>query len=134
MSLFATEKVPQPLGITAVASINVSDRSISVRVSDVESGYAKNYWRTAFRALQQAEQYGWSNHSTVWASTPSTRQAAYAVPADAEFGGTLRFTFGRGETSFAELISKPVVCTVFVDRSTSRFINVSLKNRSSTAA
>jgi hypothetical protein len=30
-------------------------------------------------ALQSAEQRGWSNHSTVWASTPSTRQAAYAV-------------------------------------------------------
>ena len=133
MSLFATEKVPSPLGITAVASINVSDRSISVRVSDVESGYAKNYWRTAFRALQQAE-HGWSNHSTVWASTPSTRQAAYAVPSNAEFGGTPRFTFPKGETSFQELISKPVAATVFVDRSTSRFINVSLKNRTSTAA
>jgi hypothetical protein len=50
-----------------------------------------------------------------------------------KFGGTLRFTFGRGETSFQELISEPVVATVFVDRNSGRFINCILKNRSSAA-
>jgi hypothetical protein len=134
MSLFATEKVPEPLGITSVVSVNYTDRCISVRCSDVANGYQKLSWNTAFRALQSAKESGWINHSTIWASTPTTRQAAYAVPGDAEFGGTLRFNFPKGETSFYELVSKPVTATVFVDKSTGRFLNVSLKNRSEAAA
>jgi hypothetical protein len=133
MSLFATEKVPQPMGITAVASVNVGERSISVRCSDVESGYAKQFWRTAFRALRSAEQNGWVNHATIWAATPSNRQAAFAVPADTDFQ-TLKFSFPKGEAAFVELISKPVVCTVFVDKSTGKFLNVSFRNRSGAAA
>jgi hypothetical protein len=129
MSLFATEKVPEPLRIDAVASVNINDRCISVRCSDLASGDERMFWKQAFRALQSAEQGGWSNHSTVWASTPTKFQAAYATAGDAEFGGTLRFTFGRGETSFHELISKPVTATVFVDRSSGRFLNCTLKNR-----
>jgi hypothetical protein len=130
----ATERIPDPLGIASVASVNISERCIFVRCSDLASGYQRMFWKQAFRALQSAEQSGWSSHSTVWASTPSTRQAAYAVAGDAEFGGTLRFMFPKGEASFHELISRPVVCTMFVDRSTGRFLNCSLKNPSSAAA
>jgi hypothetical protein len=122
--------VPEPMGITAVASVNIGERSISVRCSDLASGYEKLSWRTAFRHLQSAEQLGWSNHGTVWASTPTKFQAAYATPGNSDFGGTLRFTFAKGETAFWDLISKPVACTIFVDRSSGRFINCSLKNKS----
>jgi hypothetical protein len=121
--------VPEPMGITAVASVNVGDRSISVRCSDLESGFAKMFWRQAFRQLQSAKERGWTNHPTLWASTPTKFQAAYAVVGDADFGGVLKFTFGRGEQSFQELISKPVTATAYVDRNTSRFINVALKQR-----
>jgi hypothetical protein len=87
------------------------ERCISVRCSELASGYQRMFWKQAFRALQSAEQRGWSNHRTVWASTRTEFQAAYATAGDADFGGTLRFTFGRGETSFQELISKPVTAT-----------------------
>jgi hypothetical protein len=92
------------VGVTAVASVNINERCISVRYSELASGYQRMFWKQAFRALQSAEQRGWSNHRTVWASTRTEFQAAYATAGDADFGGTLRFTFGRGETSFQELI------------------------------
>jgi hypothetical protein len=67
----ATERIPDPLGIAGVASVNISERCIFVRCSDLASGYQRMFWKQAFRALQSAEQSGWSSHSTVWASTPS---------------------------------------------------------------
>jgi hypothetical protein len=71
MTVAATERIPQPMVATGLVSNNLSDRTLSVRLSDFEtSGYTRLAWRTAWQELRKAEQLGWSNHPTVWASAP----------------------------------------------------------------
>ena len=131
MSLYATEKLPQPHEAIGVVSNDLSNRSLSVRISDLESGYSRLLWRECFQALKAAEEAGWASKSDVWASTPTSSRVAYAVPGDAAFGGTLVFRFRQGETSYAELIGKPgLTAGVWLDRGRRRFINVVFKNRS----
>jgi hypothetical protein len=122
------ERVPDPFRVDCVAFVDVADRSITLRVSDLESGYAKMWYRQAFRQLQTAEELGYSDHPTVWASTPSKAQVAWAVTTDTDFY-RLKFSFPRGETAYQDLISKPVTASVFVDRNSGRFMNVALKNK-----
>jgi hypothetical protein len=71
------------------------------------------------------------SHPTVWASTPQAYQVAHAVTGNADFGGMLKFTFPPGNQSYSQLIGKPVTATVWIDRSTNRFINCNFKHRQS---
>ena len=128
----ATTPVPQPHPIDAVVSADIPSRILTVRISDLASGYQKSQWREAWRALKSAEEYGWHSSSapTVWASTDSSYRVAFATLGDAVFGGLLKFHFPPGVQAFQELISKPgLTATAWLDRSTHRFINVTFKNR-----
>ena len=107
--------------------------ALTLRLSDQANGYTKLLWREAFQALRRSEEGGWRNgHSTVWASTPQAYQAAFATAGDATFGGLLQFTFQPGEQAYVDLISKPgLTASVWIDRSSNRFINVNFKHRQS---
>jgi len=131
VSLFATEKLPSPHEAIGVVSNDLPQRTLSVRISDNESGYARLLWRECFQALRRSEEAGRHGDSTVWASTPQAYQVAHAATGDAAFGGTLVFRFRQGEASYAELVGRPgLTAGVWLDRSRRRFINVVFKHRS----
>jgi hypothetical protein len=128
VSLFATEKVPQPVVVLGVVDRDLAQRSLLVRPSELASGYEKLNWRTAHQALRQSEETGWrSGHPVVWASTPNARQVAPVVAGDFL---SLLVHFHSGEQAFSQLIGKPgLFAFVSVDRSSGRFIGVSFKHR-----
>jgi hypothetical protein len=72
MSLFATERVPQPVVMTGVVGTDLAGRTLTVRLSELASGYERLHWRTAHRALRRAEETGWRTGRTVWASAPGS--------------------------------------------------------------
>ena len=80
MSLFATERVPQPIVALGVVDRDIASRTLSVRPSELASGYEKLNWRTAHTALVRAEQTGWRTGGTVWASAPGAYQIAHVTP------------------------------------------------------
>jgi hypothetical protein len=80
VSLFATEKLPQPVVITGVVDRDLPSRSLSVRPSELSSGYEKLNWRTAHQALVQAQETGWRSGGTVYASAPGAFQVAHVLP------------------------------------------------------
>jgi hypothetical protein len=84
-----------------------------------------------FQALRRSEERGWRNgHPTVYASTPQAYQVAHAVTGDADFGGMLKFAFPSGDV-YTKLISQPrLYASVWIDRSSNRFINVNFKHQS----
>jgi len=132
VSLLARETLPQPHQAVCVASNDLASRTVTVRLSDLANGYTKMLWREAWRVLRLAEEAGSvSLHPTVWTSAPGVYKAAYAVTGDPVFGGLLKFSFPKGEQSYAELISKPLAASAWIDKSTNRFINVVLKHRQS---
>ena len=129
MSLYQTEKLPTPHEAIAVVSNDLPQRTLTVRLSDLANGYTRLLWKEAFQALRRSEEGGLrSGHPTVYASTPTAHQVAHATTGDAVFGGMLRFTFPSGVEAYQQLISKPVTATVWLDRSSRRFINVNLKH------
>jgi hypothetical protein len=129
VSLLARERLPQPHEATGVVSNDLPNRTLTVKLSDTANGYTRLLWREAFRALRSSEEGGWRNgHPTVWASTPQAYQVAHATAGNADFGGMLRFAFPSGD-AYTKLISKPgLYATVWIDRGTSRYINVNLKH------
>jgi hypothetical protein len=130
VSLLARERLPQPHDATGVVSNDLANRTLTVRLSDQANGYTRLLWKEAYRALRRSEESGWRDaHSTVWASTPQAYQVVRATAGDAAFGGLLKFTFPPGNQSYSILIGKPVTATVWIDRSTNRFINVNFKHR-----
>ena len=60
MTLFATERVPQPYAIDAVVVADVLSRTLGVRLSETASGYQKMWWKTAHTALKAAVENGWA--------------------------------------------------------------------------
>ena len=129
MSLYATEKLPSPMAVDAVVSSIIPERVLVVRVSDLESGYARLTWRTAWRALKSAEESGWATaHPTVYASAPAAYQVAHATPGDDVFGGLLRFRFAD-EKAYLQLVSQPGLSAfVMLDRSSHRFLSAKFRN------
>jgi hypothetical protein len=127
VSLFATEKLPQPVVITGVVDRDLASRSLSVRCSELASGYERLNWRTAHQALVQAEESGWASAQTVWASAPGAFQVAHVVA-----GPFLSLVahFPSGQEAFANLISRTgLYAFVSVDKSTGRFLGVKFGNR-----
>jgi hypothetical protein len=106
--LRATERLPQPHSVDAVVSVDIPSRTLTVRISDIASGYQKLQWKEAWRALKSAEENGWRNSApTVWADTADSYHVAYATLGDADFGGILKFHFPPGMQAFQQLIGKP---------------------------
>ena len=127
MSLFATERVPQPVVVLGVVDRDLASRTLSVRPSELASGYEKLNWRTAHQALVQAEQTGWRTAQTVWASAPGAFQVASVVAGPYQ---SLVAHFPSGEQAFAQLIGKPgLFAWVSIDRSTGKYIGVRFLNR-----
>ena len=131
MSLYATEKVPQPLAVTGIVDIDIPNRTLTVMLSDAERGFPRLVWRESYAALRRSEESGWrTGQPTVWASTDSADKVASAAAGDASFGGMLRFQFAPGEASFMQLIGKPGLTAIIVlDRSSHRYMGVKFKHR-----
>ena len=127
MSLFATERVPSPMAISAAVSNEVLSRTLVVRLPETEKGYTRLLWREAFGAYSRAEESGWSGGTApLSASALGADRITYAMPGDLQ---TLKFHFPVGNTGYASLIAKPVATIVTIDRSTSRFRTVRFLHR-----
>jgi hypothetical protein len=102
-----------------------------LRLSDTASGYQRLCWREAWRALKSAEEHGWRNNvQTLWADTADSRHVAFATLGDDLWGGMLRFAFPSGVEAFQQLIGKPrLTATLWLDRSSHRFLSCNFKNR-----
>jgi hypothetical protein len=93
-ALAATSPVPQPHEAVCVVSNDLSNRTLTVRLSDLANGYTRLLWREAWRALNASQEAGyWDHHRTVYASVPDAYQVVHAVTGDAAFGGQLKFSF-----------------------------------------
>jgi hypothetical protein len=126
VSLFATEKLPQPLVMDGIVANDVGTRTLIVSRPDQASGYEKLSWRTAHEALVRAEQRGWpaSAHPFLWAHSAEARNIAHGLPGD---NLTLLFHFPVGKREYAELVSQPGLTSfVTVDKSTGWFMGVKL--------
>jgi hypothetical protein len=65
-----------------VVSADIPSRILTVRISDLASGYQKLQWEEAWRALKSAEENGWRNTvPTLWADTADSRRVAFATSA-----------------------------------------------------
>jgi hypothetical protein len=136
VSLFATERLPQPIAIDGVVVSDVLARSLGVRLGERASGYERMWWKTAWQALKSAMEDGWGSQSLeayrhsdrhVWASTSTAYRVVPVLPADFLM---LQVTFPVGTAGFSELISKPGLYAIAtVDRNSGRFIGVKFLNR-----
>jgi hypothetical protein len=127
----ATTPVPSPLAVTAVVSNDLSNRVLSVRLSDIEVGFPRLCWKEAYAALRRAEEAGWYGHSTVWANTDRADKVASATAGDNVDGGRLVFSFAPGQTEYQRLISQPrLTAIVVLDRARHRFLSVKFRHQS----
>ena len=124
MSLSATETLPRPLIAVGVVVADFASRTLSVRLSDLESGYSRLLYREAFQALKLDFEAGRPG-LPVYASAPGAFHVAHAVPGDF---GILLFRFQDGP--YRELVGKPgLTASIVLDRSTRRFITVTFKHK-----
>ena len=133
MTALATTPVPSPHAVDAVVDVDISSRTLTVRISDLANAYARSQWREAWQALSVGEENGWRNSpQTVWASTPQANRVVFATLGDDLWCGMLRFVFPPWQQAFQQLIGKPgLTATVWLDRSSHRFLSVNFKNRQS---
>jgi hypothetical protein len=59
VSVFATERLPQPMAVSAAVSNDILSRTLVVRLPEKAGGYEKLLWREAFQAFKAAEENGW---------------------------------------------------------------------------
>jgi hypothetical protein len=130
VALFATERLPSPLAISAPVVADFANMVLMVRRPQDAGGHAALLWREAHAALVQAEERGWpASTSFVYGSAPGHYQFGHAAP-----GPNLTLLFGfavgtPGAKVYAELVSKPGLSAfVTVDRSTRRFLGVTFRN------
>jgi hypothetical protein len=127
MTLYAAEKLPQPLVTDGVVGVDVAGRTLTVRLSELANGYQRLWWKTGHQALVRAEESGWRSGRAVLASAPA---AFHVAPVASAPDGTLVVRFPSGEQAFQNLIGKPgLAAFVSVDRSTGTFIGVRFLNR-----
>jgi hypothetical protein len=127
VSLFATEKLPSPMAMTGIVSIDNWQRNLVVSRPDTLGGYEKLSWRVAHEALVRAEKVGWSSDvPTVWAHGAGETDIAWGLPGDKL---TLLFHFPAGKEVYTKLVSQPgLTCFVMVDRSSQRFTGVRFRH------
>jgi hypothetical protein len=89
-----------------VVFADVVARTLTVRLSEGESGYTKLLWREGWQALRRAQEAGWppGGPPGIWADVPGGRRVVHGQPVD---GGMLSFHFPPGTAGYAELVSKP---------------------------
>jgi hypothetical protein len=130
VTLYATERLPQPLAISAPVTVDFANMTLMVgRPQDV-GGHAALLWREAHSSLANAAELGWpASTAFVYGSAPGHYQFGHATP-----GPNLTLLFGftvgtPGAKVYAELVSKPGLSAfVTVDKSTRRFLGVSFRN------
>jgi hypothetical protein len=103
-SFFQTERLPSPVVMTGVVGKDLPARALTVRLSELESGYARLQWKTAHQALPRAEETVWRTAQTVWAGAPGSDRIAFAVSGDLQ---TLLLHFQPGEPAYRALVEKP---------------------------
>ena len=77
MTLFATERLPQPKAITAPVAVDFANMALIVRRPDAAGGSEKLLWREAHAALVKAEELGWPG---VRGSCGAAPQAIISLP------------------------------------------------------
>lgn len=127
MSLFATERLPQPFAVDGVVTNDLPSRSLGVRLSETASGYERLWWKQAWLQLKAGWEDGWRNHGHVRAGAFGDREIAIVHPGDFQ---SLVVSFPPGVAAYAELVSRPgLVAVATIDRNTSRFLSVQFRNR-----
>jgi hypothetical protein len=131
VTLFATERLPQPKAITAPVVNDVANMTLIVRRPDAAGGSEKLLWKESHAALVQAEERGWPNGTRfVWGSAPGHYQFAHAAPGP---NLTLLFPFAVGTVAakvYAELVSRPgLYAIITADKSARYFLGVTFKHR-----
>jgi hypothetical protein len=123
MSLLARERLPSPMVMDGIVTIDNWQRNLIVSRPQTLSGYERLSWRTAHGAMVRAEQSGWrSAVPHVWAHGVGQTDIAYGVPGD---NLTLKFHFPAGVEAYRELVSQPgLTALVTMDRSTGWFTRV----------
>jgi hypothetical protein len=119
----ATAVVPRPIIIDCAVSNDPVSRTLTVKPAG-PAGPSGLAFREAHRALLSAEQSGWrTNGGTVWASTETDTQVAFAT-ADPD-RALLKFHFPAGIAAYQSLVSRPgLSATASVDLRTNRFIGI----------
>jgi hypothetical protein len=120
--------LPRPKAAVGVVFADVVARTLTVRLSELESGYAKLLWREGWTALRRSQEAGWPIDGApwVWADVPGGRRVVHGQPVD---GGALSFHFPVGTAGFAELVSKPgLTAIVTMDVGTRRILAVRFRN------
>jgi hypothetical protein len=129
MSLFGTEKLPQPMAVDAVVVNDPAARTLFVRLPDHTTGSQRIAWQRGYQALLKAETSGYrGNVPDLWASTRSADRVAHGVPGK---GGMLKFHSPVGDgSSYSQLISKPrLTAIVTCDRASGHFLRVTFLHR-----
>jgi hypothetical protein len=101
-----TETIPRPRAATGVVFADTAARTLTVRLSESESGYMRLCWKEGWQALRAAEEEGWpaSGPPTVYCDVPGGRRVVHGVPVE---GGALSFRFLPGVAGSGELVGKP---------------------------
>lgn len=117
-----TEVIPRPRAATAVVFADPASRTLSVRISELESGYMQTLWRSGWQALRQAHEAGWppGGPPSVFADAPKSRRTVHGVPTEA---GALSFHWPVGTPGFAELVSRPGLYAVVTMDVNTHFIS-----------
>jgi hypothetical protein len=131
VSLFATERLPQPLAVTAPVTVDFADMALVVRRPEAAGGTERLLWRESHAALVLAEERGWPRGTSfVYGSASDAYQFAHATP-----GPNLSLVFGfvvgtPAAKVYAELVSRGgLFAFVTADRSLPYFLGVSFRNR-----
>jgi hypothetical protein len=121
VSLYVTEKLPQPLAIDAVVVNDFANRTLFCRLPDHLTGPGRIAWTNGWQALQLAEESGWrGNTPYLWAATKTAERVARATAGDAQ---TLKFFFGPNNQAYLQLIGKPgLAAIVTADRANKWFL------------
>jgi hypothetical protein len=128
VSLMATERIPQPLTMTGIVSVDNWQRNLVVRRPEDLSGYEKVACMTAHELLVRAQEAGWPRNGApfLWANGAGQSDIARGLP-----GGrlTLLFHFPAGKDAYVKLVSQPGLSAfVTVNRSSGYFTGVTFRN------
>jgi hypothetical protein len=132
----ATEVLPRPHAAAGVVTNDSASRTLSVRLSNQETGYARLLWRDGLQLLRQAEEALESAPASrfmelapaVWATVPGGRRSVHGKPGHED--GTLEFYFAPGVAAYAELVGKPnLAALVTMDKGTRHILGVKFYHR-----